>query len=87
MPEKTRMPSEKIEVVAYAGYREEESPRAFFLAGKRIEVLKIVGQWFEEAAGRRERYRCYRVKGSDWKSHVICYDEGNKEWIRRIKSQ
>jgi hypothetical protein len=77
------MPYEKIEVIAYAGYREEESPRAFFLAGRRIEVVKIVGQWIEEAGGCRERHRCYRVKGNDWKSHVICYDEGKKVWLYR----
>jgi hypothetical protein len=78
------MSLEKIEVIAYSGYREEESPRAFFLAGRRIEVVKIVEQWIEETADCRERQRCYRVKGSDWKSHVICYDEGKKEWTHRI---
>jgi peptide-methionine (R)-S-oxide reductase len=78
------MSCEKIEVIAYAGYREEESPRAFFLEGKRIEVIKIVGQWIEESSGSRQRLRCYRVRGNDWKSHVICYDEVKKEWIRRI---
>ncbi len=76
---------QKIEVIAYSGYRGEESPRAFYLEGRWINVVKILGQWIEEAVHGRERQRCYRVKGSDWKSHVICYDEGKKEWLRRIR--
>lgn len=75
---------ERIEVQAYAGYRGEESPRTFRLADKKIEVVKIIEQWTEEADSG-ERLRCFRVRGSDWRVHVLCFDEGKMEWLYRKK--
>jgi len=77
------MTYEKIEVQAYSGYRGEESPRAFFLDGKRIEVMKIIGEWIEEKADSGLRFRCFKVRGGDWRIRVICYDEGKMEWLLR----
>ncbi len=74
---------EMVEVQAYAGYKGEESPRAFRLAGNRVEVMKIMTQWIEEQAGSRGRLRCFRVKGSDWREHVLCCDEEKMEWYHR----
>jgi hypothetical protein len=74
---------EKIEVQAYAGYRGEESPRTFLLADKKIEVLKVMEQWTEEMADSGKRRRCFKVKGSDWRVHVLCFDEGEMEWYYR----
>ncbi len=70
----------KIKVRAYAGYKGEESPRAFLLAGEKIEVVKVMEQWAEERMSTGERLRCFRVKGSDWREHVLCFDEDKKEW-------
>ncbi len=78
---------EKIEVIAYSGYKAEESPRAFCLQGTWITVVKIQGQWIEEEVHGTGRYRCYRVKGSDWKSYLICYNEGKKEWFCRTRQR
>jgi hypothetical protein len=77
------MTYEKIEVQAYAGYMGEESPRAFFLHGKRIEVMKIIGQWIEEKEDSRQRLRCFRIRGVDWRIRVLCYDEKKMEWMLR----
>lgn len=71
---------ERIEVVAYAGYRGEESPRTLLLDGKRIEVKKVLDRWTEEEAETGERRRCFKVKGSDFRTHVVCYDETSMEW-------
>ena len=51
------MPEEPIEVIAYAGERGEESPRAYLLGGKRIEVRKLLAQWLEEDATSRRSSR------------------------------
>jgi len=75
------MREERIEVTAYAGYRGEESPRVFLLDGARIEVRKVLEQWTEEAADTRERRRCFTVKGSDFRTHTLCYDEGLMAWL------
>lgn len=77
---------EKIEVTSYSGYKGEESPRTFILAGKRIEVMKIMEQWIEETADRGERRRCFRVRGSDWKVHVLCFEEEKMEWTCRCSN-
>jgi hypothetical protein len=36
------MSEEKIEVIAYSGYRGEETPRAILLHGKRISEANIL---------------------------------------------
>jgi hypothetical protein len=74
------MPGQPIEVVAYAGERGEESPRAFLLEGQRIEVRKLLAQWLEEDATSRLRRRCFRVKGSDFRIRTLCYDEATGVW-------
>jgi hypothetical protein len=74
------MTEQPIEVVAYAGERGEESPRAFTLEGKRIEVRKLLAQWHEEDATSRRRRRCFRVKGSDFRTRTLCYEEATGGW-------
>ena len=75
------MPEQLIEVIAYAGYRSEESPRAFILGGKRIEVRKITARWVEEDAVSKRRFRCFRVKGDDRGNHLLRYDEATGDWL------
>jgi hypothetical protein len=77
------MAYEKIEVQAYAGHRGEESPRAYFMHGKRIEVMKIIGEWIEEKGDSGQRFRCFKVRGVDWRIRVLCYDEAKMEWLLR----
>ena len=75
------MAEEKIEVLAYAGYRGEESPRAFILHGKRIEVRKVLDRWTTEDATTGERKRCFKVKGGDFRTHTLCCHEARMEWF------
>lgn len=75
------MPDEPIVIIAYAGYRGEESPRAFVLEGKRIEVRKILAQWVEEDVMSKRRFRCFRVKGDDFGNHLLRYDEATGDWL------
>ncbi len=77
------MDEERIEVVAYAGYRGEESPRALILGGTRIDVIRVLDRWTEETAKSREKRRCFRVKGRDFRTHVVCYNEEKREWFYR----
>jgi hypothetical protein len=72
---------EKIKVMAYSGYRGEETPRAIFLHGQRIKVTEILNQWIEESSDDRSRKRFYKIKGSDKAIHVIYYDEKAVEWF------
>jgi hypothetical protein len=57
---------DKIEVECYAGYKGEESPRAFTHLGKRYEVEEILDRWYEEspsAQGPRHEYFKVRTAG------------------------
>jgi hypothetical protein len=74
------MPNEKIEVIAYSGYRGEETPRIIILHGKRIEVAGVLNRWIEEGSADRERKRFFNIKGSDGSTHKIYYDEKVTEW-------
>jgi hypothetical protein len=74
------MSEEKIRVIAYSGYKGEETPRAFMLGGRRIEVVEIQESWIEEGIGDRTTKRFFRVKGSDGEIHKIFYDEKAAEW-------
>ncbi len=71
----------KIEVVCYAGYRGEESPRSFVLGGKNIEVASIIKEWVDESAADRVRRRFFRVEGSDGYIYTLFYDETLSSWF------
>jgi hypothetical protein len=75
------MSEEKIAVIAYSGYRGEETPRTILLHGERIEVFEILRQWIEEKSGDRARKRFYKIKGSDGALHMIYSDEKVMEWF------
>jgi hypothetical protein len=73
---------ERIKVIAYSGYRGEETPRTILLHGERIEVSEILSQWIEENSEDRSRKRFYQIKGSDGTLHRIYYDEKAMAWFR-----
>jgi hypothetical protein len=75
------MTEKPIEVSAYSGYRGEESPWTFILNGKRIEVRKVLEQWAEEDAATRVRRRCFRVKGDDFRTHILHRLESDGVWL------
>jgi len=74
------MAEKPVEVSAYSGYRGEESPRAFILDGKRIEVRMVLEQRIEEDAATKVRTRCFRVKGDDFRTHILRYLEVDGVW-------
>ncbi len=79
------MLKEKIKVIAYSGYRGEETPRTILLHGERIEVIEILKQWIEERSDNRTTKRFYQIKGNDGVLHRIYYDEKAMEWFYVVK--
>ncbi len=80
------MLEEKIEVIAYSGYREEETPRTILFHGQRIEVVEILKRWIEEKPGDRTTKRFYQIKGSDGVVRRIYYNEKTMEWYCKVKT-
>jgi len=78
---RNRATEEKVTVVAYSGYRGEETPREFILHGKKMEVVEIVSAWIEQGTGCKPIKRFFEVKGNDGSIHKIHYDEDKKEWF------
>ncbi len=70
----------KIEVIAYSGYKANESPRAFIIDGERINIVKVISAWIEEEISAADRRRFFTVKGSDDKAYVIYFDEDQMQW-------
>ncbi len=75
------MHAERIEVISYSGYRDNERPASFFARSEKIEVVEILERWIEEGLEDRARKRFFRLKGSDGNIHLIYYDEKASEWF------
>ena len=73
--------SRKIDVIAYSGYRGEESPRAFYLGDERIDIVAVERTWIEENREDKVRRRYFRVKGSDSYIHTIYYEDHADQWF------
>lgn len=76
---------EKIDVIAYSGYRGEETPRTIFLHEKKIEVLEILKMWTEGGVKDRKRKRVFKVKGSDGVIYTVHYDEKFMDWFCKVE--
>jgi hypothetical protein len=63
-----------VTVDAYAGYKGEETPRAFTLEGTRLLVSEIVARWYTET------HNYFRVCASDQHRYVLRYDLDTMSW-------
>jgi len=63
-----------IRVECYAGYKEEELPRRFFLRSRKIEVADIVDRWLAPD------HRYFKVRGEDGSLYIIRQDVVSGQW-------
>jgi len=63
-----------VTVEAYAGYKGEETPRAFTLDGVRISVDEILSRWYTET------HSCFRIHAGDGQRYVLRYDLNEEVW-------
>ncbi|MBX3332096.1 MAG: hypothetical protein KF722_16950 [Nitrospira sp.] len=63
-----------ITVEAYAGYKGEETPRAFTLDGIRLSVDEILGRRYTET------HSCFRIRAGDGQRYVLRYDLNEEAW-------
>jgi hypothetical protein len=64
----------KIRVECYAGYRDEQEPRAFTLGERRFEVLEIIDRWLAP------EHRYFKVKADDGRTLVLRHDTASGDW-------
>jgi hypothetical protein len=63
-----------VAVEAYAGYKGEETPRAFVYASRRYEISSILEHWYTD------RYSCFRVAANDGHRYVLRHDTEEFFW-------
>lgn len=64
----------KVRVVCYEGYKAEETPRAFLLGERRVEVVRVLDRW------RGEDHEYVKLDGSDGALYILRYDRSRDEW-------
>ena len=63
-----------IRVICYEGYRAEETPRAFLLGERRVEVACVLDRW------RGEDHEYVKLDASDGARYILRYDRSRDEW-------
>lgn len=63
-----------VTVEAYAGYKGEETPRAFTLDGIRLSVNEVLARWYTET------HSFFRIYASDHRRYVLRYHLDEEVW-------
>ena len=66
--------SAQLTVECYAGYKANQRPLAFFLGKRRLQVQKIVDQWY----GPDHTY--FKVLAEDYNTYILRYSEKEDRW-------
>lgn len=64
----------EIRVESYAGYRNEQEPRAFWLGERRLEVDELIDRWLSP------EHRYFKVRATDGDFYILRYDEARGIW-------
>ena len=64
----------KLRVECYAGYKGEETPRAFWLGDRRVEVTAVLDQWLAPD------HRYFKVKGDNGDVYILRHDVLSDTW-------
>ncbi|MGW8284680.1 MAG: hypothetical protein ACWGPR_03040, partial [Candidatus Deferrimicrobiaceae bacterium] len=64
----------KVRVVCYEGYRALETPRAFIIGERRLEVISVHDRW------RGEDHEYVKLDASDGNRYILRYDTVRDEW-------
>jgi hypothetical protein len=63
-----------VDVECYAGYRGEETPRRFGLAGDTIEIADVVDRWLAPD------HRYFKVRDGDGALYILRHDVASERW-------
>lgn len=68
------LPGVPVRVVCYEGYRAQETPRRFCVAGREVGVREIVDRWVSP------EWRYFKVVGTDGRWYILGCHEGQGTW-------
>ena len=63
-----------IRVECYAGYRGEETPRAFWLGNNRLEVKEVLDRWLAPD------HRYFKVQADDNDIYILRHEVQSDDW-------
>jgi hypothetical protein len=63
-----------VEVECYAGYRGEETPRRFEVAGAKIEIAEVVDRWLAP------EHRYFKVRDGGGALYILRNDVASDGW-------
>jgi hypothetical protein len=63
-----------VVVECYAGHRGDETPRAFALGERRIEIAAVVDRWLAP------EHRYFKVRGADGHAYILRHDPRHDRW-------
>jgi hypothetical protein len=63
-----------VSVECHAGYRGEETPRRFLLAGRWQEVDEVLDRWLAPD------HRYFRIRGADGETYVLRHGVESARW-------
>jgi len=64
----------RLHVETYAGHRADESPRAFVLGARRVEIVEELDRWLDP------QHRYFKVRGDDGDTYILPYDVPSDAW-------
>jgi hypothetical protein len=73
-PGEENIVTQRFEVVAYAGYRGEQEPRALIVDGERFEVIGVDDRWQDPGASY------FKVAASDGRVYLVRRDTEDASW-------
>ena len=63
-----------VDVECHAGYRGEETPRRFGLAGAKIEIAEVIDRWLAPD------HRYFEVRDADGDLYILRTDVVSERW-------
>jgi hypothetical protein len=64
----------ELRVECYAGYRSDETPRAFFIGDRRIEVVEVLDRWLDPD------HRSFKIRGENGNLYILRHDVPGEKW-------
>jgi hypothetical protein len=64
----------KIVVECYAGWRGEQTPRAFVIDARRVHVVEEIDRWLAPD------HRYFKLRGDDGATYILRHDVDSGDW-------
>ena len=71
-----------IQVVSYAGYEADETPRRFLIGGQWMEIVEVIDRWYQvESQPEWPRANYFKVRAANGRDYLLKHDQEADEWF------